>query len=427
VNQNSLLNSTVVIVGDGRLGEFLLFASSGLGIGTICYISKNIELVEKVYGDRNTYKRLLAEYGIKVEFYEDIDDIARIKIYSEKLAFIDVTNNPDSKAELAYRVLRWRDSLPETFIISASCDQREGAGYAVRLSEEYTKKIKNDVENMEEIFFCDEYAGLEQGWLAPVISGLVLEDVRKFFEDQLSPSFEREYNLPRFDFPKNLEEKILMIGAGGGGTYVGIAAASLLNEGKVTIVDPDFIKPHNLNRQVFAFDKVGKPKSEILANLIKILNPKLDVSYEIASIGVLPSKEQVEKGARMFDKNEILNLAEKYTVIADGVDNDLSFNFIVNLAKYFGKKYSIGRIQIYTKKKMWEGRTSYCKFTSQRKIDLKCCDKPLEERAVSCAAVPSLIIPHLIVGTLHGYLSVFSPSFKEIKYKNKDNSLTIYE
>ncbi len=57
--------------------------------------------------------------------------------------------------------------------------------------------------------------------------------------------------------------KFAMIGAGGSGTFAGLAMA--MKGANVTVYDFDSVEPSNLNRQIFFYDSIGKNKAGILA------------------------------------------------------------------------------------------------------------------------------------------------------------------
>lgn len=73
------------------------------------------------------------------------------------------------------------------------------------------------------------------------------------------------------------QSNVLIVGLGGVG---GMAAEMICRAGvgKLTIVDNDTIHPSNINRQILAFhSNVGQPKSQIAANRLLDINPKLNL------------------------------------------------------------------------------------------------------------------------------------------------------
>lgn len=70
---------------------------------------------------------------------------------------------------------------------------------------------------------------------------------------------------------------ILVVGVGGVGAY---AAEMLVRSGigKMTIADSDAVSESNINRQLIALHStIGRPKSEVLAERLRDINPKLDL------------------------------------------------------------------------------------------------------------------------------------------------------
>jgi adenylyltransferase/sulfurtransferase len=79
---------------------------------------------------------------------------------------------------------------------------------------------------------------------------------------------------------------ILVVGAGGIGSPV-ISGLSAAGVGKLTIIDDDLVEAGNLHRQpIFRDEDVGKPKAELAAGFVRILNPHVEVSAIRKRIGV---------------------------------------------------------------------------------------------------------------------------------------------
>ena len=73
------------------------------------------------------------------------------------------------------------------------------------------------------------------------------------------------------------KEKILIVGVGGVG---GACAVSLIRSGikNIVIIDFDIVDISNINRQVVAFNStIGKKKVDVLENIIKDINPNVNV------------------------------------------------------------------------------------------------------------------------------------------------------
>ena len=78
------------------------------------------------------------------------------------------------------------------------------------------------------------------------------------------------------------KEKILIVGVGGVG---GACAVSLIRSGikNIVIIDFDIVDVSNINRQVVAFNStIGKKKVDVLENIIKDINPDVNViKYDV--------------------------------------------------------------------------------------------------------------------------------------------------
>jgi molybdopterin/thiamine biosynthesis adenylyltransferase len=104
---------------------------------------------------------------------------------------------------------------------------------------------------------------------------------------------------------KLLDAKVLLLGAGGLGapTALYLAAAGV---GTLGIVDDDEVDLSNLQRQVIhTNDRIGVPKVDSAEQTINALNPDVNVV----------------KYQTRIDASNIMEIAEGYDVIVDGVDN----------------------------------------------------------------------------------------------------------
>ena len=106
--------------------------------------------------------------------------------------------------------------------------------------------------------------------------------------------FKRQIQLWGEEKQNSLKDKsIAIIGSGGLGCSVGISLGSS-GIGKVYIVDFDTVSIHNIHRQIaFRLDDEGKPKAEVLKNLIKSRYDGVEVESFIEGIDEF-SKRDVE-------------------------------------------------------------------------------------------------------------------------------------
>ncbi len=115
--------------------------------------------------------------------------------------------------------------------------------------------------------------------------------------------------------------KVLVIGAGGLGSPVlqYLAAAGI---GTIGIVDADTVDISNLQRQViYRTADAGKPKAEISAEILRQLNPTL----------------QINSYATYLNSGNALQIIENYDIIADCTDN-FATRYLVNDACVLLKK-----------------------------------------------------------------------------------------
>jgi sulfur-carrier protein adenylyltransferase/sulfurtransferase len=104
---------------------------------------------------------------------------------------------------------------------------------------------------------------------------------------------------------KLLKSKVLLLGAGGLGSPVGLYLAAA-GVGTIGFVDDDTVDQSNLQRQIIhSTDRVGMPKVESAAAAIAKLNP---------DVKVIQHKTRLES-------DNVLDIIKDYDLIVDGVDN----------------------------------------------------------------------------------------------------------
>ena len=104
---------------------------------------------------------------------------------------------------------------------------------------------------------------------------------------------------------KLLKSKVLLLGAGGLGSPVGLYLAAA-GVGTIGFVDDDTVDQSNLQRQIIhSTDRVGMPKVESAAAAIAKLNPDVKV---------------IQHKTRL-DSENVLDIIKDYDLIVDGVDN----------------------------------------------------------------------------------------------------------
>src|SRR6516165_5994821 len=77
---------------------------------------------------------------------------------------------------------------------------------------------------------------------------------------------------------------LLQVGVGSGGMPVLDLVCRDPRITRVTIVEPDIYKPHNVERHLFPESAVGSEKAELAANWLKERRPGLDVRILICDL-----------------------------------------------------------------------------------------------------------------------------------------------
>ena len=136
--------------------------------------------------------------------------------------------------------------------------------------------------------------------------------------------YSRHLTLPEVGMGGQLklkEAKVLMIGAGGLGSPLGMYLGAV-GIGKVGLVDFDVVDHTNLHRQIaHAASDEGRPKVHSLRDTILAGNSNIEV--EVHNI--------------RLERENVLELFGQYDIIADGSDN-FETRYLINDAAYFTKK-----------------------------------------------------------------------------------------
>jgi len=123
---------------------------------------------------------------------------------------------------------------------------------------------------------------------------------------------------------KLLRSKVLLIGAGGLGspTALYLAAAGV---GTIGLMDGDVVDVSNLQRQILHnTPNVGRPKAESGAEMLRALNP---------DVNVIPL-------ATRIDVDNVMDVLKDYDLVVDGSDN-FDTRYLLNDACYLAGKPNI--------------------------------------------------------------------------------------
>lgn len=117
------------------------------------------------------------------------------------------------------------------------------------------------------------------------------------------------------------ESSVLLFGVGGVGSFAAEALARA-GVGNITLCDGDIVAMSNINRQLIALTStIGKPKTEVMRDRIKDINPSVTISIQPVFYGT--------DNAGMFDFS-------KYSYIIDAIDTVTSKLLIIERANQAG-------------------------------------------------------------------------------------------
>ncbi|MDD3735300.1 MAG: ThiF family adenylyltransferase [Candidatus Pacebacteria bacterium] len=124
----------------------------------------------------------------------------------------------------------------------------------------------------------------------------------------------------RYIISKRLQNKIkkcrIFILGCGLGAQIGVLAVRTGFKNFI-LIDGDEVKAHNLNRQAFRYKHIGENKAQVLAEMIKEINPKTNVEYyPIFLKDKKMAKELIDKSdviVNMADPGEIMYFVNDYS------------------------------------------------------------------------------------------------------------------
>ncbi len=94
---------------------------------------------------------------------------------------------------------------------------------------------------------------------------------------------------------------LLQVGAGSGGMPVLDMVARDARLTRVTLVEPDVYKPHNVERHLFPLGAVGQPKAVLAREWLKERRADLDVSLIVGDLLDPAHKDEIEATAAVAD------------------------------------------------------------------------------------------------------------------------------
>jgi len=130
---------------------------------------------------------------------------------------------------------------------------------------------------------------------------------------------------------KLLDASVLIAGVGGLGSIISLylSAAGI---GTIGLVDGDNVSITNLQRQIlYNTTNIGKPKVKCAKEHLQKLNEEIQINtYDC-----------------YLDETNIVQIASKYDIIIDGLDNSTTRYLLDNISKKQNKPYIYGGIREY--------------------------------------------------------------------------------
>ncbi len=334
---NDFYKSKVLVIGSDVLAQYVLAGVIGLGVREGVCVMDNKRINRSDKNDFLFIKENKKIFNIGQEKVTHIDKtlrkinstaniLPRHSKFTEAYTFrfspdiiVDATNDCISKECAIDYALNYRVPL-----ISVSTDNEKGIVSMYKPSD----SIKLFKENIDlEKIVHREFEGKSQGnFTSSIIAGLIVEEIRKYkfkfnqYDKNIENNFTLVYNInskTRKGFKSDLrlnnkdfsKYNLLIVGAGGTGTYVALSS-TLLGIGNIDIIDKDTVEEHNLNRQILFYDAIGEPKAEVLCKRLKEINPKVNFNFSV--------KELKREDERLFKYG---NKLSKYDLIFGCVDN----------------------------------------------------------------------------------------------------------
>src|SRR5579885_1974624 len=125
---------------------------------------------------------------------------------------------------------------------------------------------------------------------------------------------------------------VLQVGAGSGGIVVLDLLARDPRVTRVTLVEPDVYKPHNVYRHLFPASAVGRPKAELAAEWLRDRRPQLPVEVLTADLTAKEHQPAIERAAAACD------------VGVCAADNEPAKYHFDQLMRRSGKPWTLGEV-----------------------------------------------------------------------------------
>ncbi|MGL6095172.1 MAG: ThiF family adenylyltransferase, partial [Fimbriiglobus sp.] len=125
---------------------------------------------------------------------------------------------------------------------------------------------------------------------------------------------------------------VLVLGAGSGGMVVLDLLARDPRVSRVTVIDPDVYKPHNVHRHLFPLSAVGRGKADLAAEWVRDRRPDLPVDVLPVDVTAKEHQPAVEAAAAACDLGVC------------AADNEPAKYHFDQLMRRFGKPWTLGEV-----------------------------------------------------------------------------------
>jgi molybdopterin/thiamine biosynthesis adenylyltransferase len=266
-NQPALDQAKIGVVGDhDLLASLFILSASALGIKDLVAVApvldrRLVEIAEKV-NPLFTLTHIEGFYTHPVldDFFKGCNLMVDLSHYG-----------------LANKLLLekgFSDRLP---VIRGFCSQQNG----VQGLRVFTYIRGREWQELEQIVCSNNLpaAHFDDGVLDTIIAGIVLEEVKNIL--MLRKVSDALISYERKTGASSHRSKILVVGSGALGTFVGLGLA-YSGFRHCTLMDPDVVEVTNLNRQILLYDALGQSKAETLSGRLNDLfgmNSRADVAY----------------------------------------------------------------------------------------------------------------------------------------------------
>jgi molybdopterin/thiamine biosynthesis adenylyltransferase len=266
-NQPALEKAKIGVVGDNDLlASLFMLSAAALGINNLVVVAPVLD-------------RLLVEIAEKVN---PLFTLSHLEGFYTHPVLDDLFKGCDLIVDLSHYGLAnklllekgFRESLP---IVRGFCYAKNG----VQGLHAFTYIRGREWQELEQVVCPNNLPDghFDDGVLDTILAGIVLEEAKnilmlKKVSDALI-SYERR--MGAYDN----QSRILVVGAGALGTFVGLGLA-YSGFRRCTFMDPDVVEVTNLNRQILLYDAIGQSKAQTLATRLNDffrMNNRAEVAY----------------------------------------------------------------------------------------------------------------------------------------------------